>query len=80
MRMISLKLPEGIASQLEEESRGRSVSKSRLVRDALEEYLSRRAAPKRRTVLEAAGDLIGCIKEGPEDLATNPDHMRGFGK
>lgn len=80
MRMISLKLPEGIACQLEEEARGRNVSKSRLVRDAVAEYLNRHAPAKKRTALEAAGDLVGCIKDAPEDLSTNPAHMRGFGR
>lgn len=23
--------------------------------------------------------LVGCIKDGPDDLATNPKHMEGFG-
>lgn len=23
--------------------------------------------------------VIGCMKDGPADLATNPDHMEGFG-
>ncbi len=29
-------------------------------------------------VLSRAG-LIGCLKGGPTDLATNPAHMEGFG-
>ena len=80
MRTISLKLPDGVASRLEEESRGRNVSKSRLIRDALAEYLARQLSPKKRTALEAAGDLAGCIKDGPDDLSTNPAHMHGFGR
>jgi predicted DNA-binding antitoxin AbrB/MazE fold protein len=30
-------------------------------------------------LLDEAG-LIGCIKDGPADLSTNPKHMEGFGK
>jgi predicted DNA-binding antitoxin AbrB/MazE fold protein len=30
-------------------------------------------------LLDEAG-LIGCIKDGPTDLSTNPKHMEGFGK
>lgn len=31
------------------------------------------------SALEAAGDLIGCV-EGPEDLSTNPEYLKGFGE
>ncbi|TWT73845.1 hypothetical protein Pla123a_37390 [Posidoniimonas polymericola] len=24
--------------------------------------------------------LVGCIKDGPNDLSTNPKHMEGFGR
>ena len=30
------------------------------------------------SALEAAGNLVGCV-EGPEDLSTNPEYMKGFG-
>jgi hypothetical protein len=30
--------------------------------------------------LEQAGDLVGCFKGGPRDLASNPKHMAGLGK
>ena len=30
-------------------------------------------------VLNEAG-LIGCVKDAPEDLSTNPKYMEGFGK
>ena len=30
-------------------------------------------------VLDEAG-LIGCIKDAPSDLSTNPKYMEGFGK
>jgi hypothetical protein len=29
--------------------------------------------------LSLAGDLAGCV-EGPADLSSNPEHLRGFGK
>lgn len=31
------------------------------------------------SVLEAAGDLIGCLEGGPLDLSTNQKYMEGFG-
>lgn len=34
--------------------------------------------PAEPSFLSLAGDLAGCL-EGPEDLSTNPEHLRGFG-
>jgi hypothetical protein len=31
------------------------------------------------SALESAGELIGCV-EGPEDLSTNPEYLKGFGE
>lgn len=28
----------------------------------------------------ASRGIIGCMKDGPSDLATNPSHMEGFGQ
>ncbi|MEO0539206.1 MAG: hypothetical protein AAF215_35815 [Cyanobacteria bacterium P01_A01_bin.123] len=28
---------------------------------------------------ELAGDLAGCVDDGPLDLSTNPSYMKGFG-
>ena len=28
---------------------------------------------------ELAGDLVGCLNDGPSDLSTNPRYMEGFG-
>jgi hypothetical protein len=32
------------------------------------------------SVLEAAGDLIGCLEGGVPDLSTNNKYMEGFGE
>jgi hypothetical protein len=32
------------------------------------------------SALEAAGDLVGCVKGGPPDLSTNKRYMEGFGE
>lgn len=32
------------------------------------------------SALELAGDLVGCLDDGPGDLATNPKHFEGFGQ
>ena len=32
------------------------------------------------SALEAAGDLVGCVKGRPQDLSTNKQYMEGFGE
>jgi hypothetical protein len=80
MTTISLKLPEPLLARLEEESRVRRTTKSRLVRECLEKGLE---TPSRRadaSCYELARDLAGSLKGLPRDLATNPQYWEGFGQ
>jgi hypothetical protein len=80
MTTITCKVPEKLAAQLDALARSERRSKSSLVREALEE----RVKAKRRRGSAAAFDLVkhlcGSLKGGPSDLATNPEHMKGFGE
>lgn len=80
MRTISLKLPEHLLRELDNEAKARRVTKSRLIRESLEQTLHKR--PQRRFVscYDLAADLIGSVEGLPEDLATNPKYMEGFGE
>jgi len=78
MKTLSLKLPDSLESQVASSARRRGVSKSALVREALEEYLANGRGRTRKSVLDLVGDLRGCV-EGPRDLSTNPRHMKGYG-
>jgi predicted DNA-binding antitoxin AbrB/MazE fold protein len=42
------------------------------------EYSQERTGPTLFDVLDGAG-LIGCIKDAPPDLSSNPNHLQGFG-
>ena len=53
------------------------LSESEIVRHGL--HLFARET-ERRTALDLAGTSVGCVKGGPSDLSTNPDHMDGFGE
>ncbi len=48
------------------------------------EFLGLKASKKLQgdsvSVLEAAGDLVGCLEGGAPDLSTNNKHMEGFGE
>jgi predicted transcriptional regulator len=77
MRTVSFKLPTKLDRALDDLARRRRASRSAVVREALEALT--KTKDKRRSVTEAAGDLVGRF-EGPGDLSTNPKHMADFGK
>jgi hypothetical protein len=79
MKNVSLKLPDDLNARLEQVSKQRGAAKSDVIRDALEAYFADRTNGARVSCLDLARDLVGCLN-GPPDLATNPKHMRGFGK
>lgn len=82
MNTLTLKIPEALEAQLAAASAAEHVSKSALVRRALESYLAQREAKKNSapSALERVGDLVGCFDGGPDDLATNPAHLADFGR
>ncbi|MGA3170016.1 MAG: ribbon-helix-helix domain-containing protein [Chthoniobacteraceae bacterium] len=80
MTTITCKVPEKLAAQLDSVARAERRSKSAVVREALEGRLK----AKRRRAVVSGYDLVkhlcGSLKGGPNDLATNPAHMKGFGE
>ena len=79
MNTISLKVPETLAIKLENTARQRGISKSALIRDALETYLQTDKAEHPESALSRAADLVGVLS-GPEDLSVNKDYLRDFGR
>jgi len=81
MKTLTVRLPEPLVADIEEESRGRKISKSDVVRERLECAPSTR---RRRTApLNAIADLIGSVDGLPADLSTRTkDYLRstGYGK
>ena len=80
MRTISLKLPDSLLAQLEHEAKARRVTKSSLVRESLERALSKKSPGAAATCYDVARDLAGSVRGLPEDLAVNPEYMKGFGQ
>ncbi len=74
MRTTSLKLPEALDQRLEALARARHVSRSVILREALEAY----TASSGQSVTRTAGDLVGAL-DGPSDLSTAPEHLEGYG-
>ena len=79
MNTISLKVPEPLAIRLKDAARRKGVSKSVLIRDALEAYLQTDGAEHAESALSQVADLVGVLS-GPEDLSVNKDYLRNFGR
>lgn len=75
---VSFKMPARLAAQVRAAARERGLSKSALIREAIEVYLAG-DAPSVPSALDMAAGLVGAW-EGPPDLSTNPKYMEGFGE
>jgi Arc/MetJ-type ribon-helix-helix transcriptional regulator len=80
MRTISLRLPDDLLANLDNEVRKRRVTKSALVRESLEKALHQTPASRAVSCYDLARDLAGSIKGLPKDLANDPKYMQGFGE
>jgi metal-responsive CopG/Arc/MetJ family transcriptional regulator len=79
MTVVTCKLPEKLGAQLEGLARQRRVSKSDIVRQALEHHLNQPRNRKQVRALDLVKRLKGSIKGGPKDLATNRKYLEDFG-
>ena len=58
----------------------RLVSKSKIVREALESSLAERKVSRELSAFDLVKDLCGIVKDGAADMSTNPKYMKNFGK
>ena len=81
MVTLTIKISSTMEQELLKASDQAHLSKSELVRRALEAYIGQRktTAPF-VSALDQAGDLVGCFSGGPSDLSSNPRHLDGFGR
>jgi len=80
MKTLTLKLPASLDARLASASRQHKVSKSAIVREALQSHLSRREAADQHSFAVLAADYCGCLDGGPSDLSSNKLRLKGFGK
>jgi predicted transcriptional regulator len=73
---MSIKLPKTLSSKVARLAKRRNVSRTDVVRDALEAYTAQEGV----SPAGAAADLRGCLKGLPRDLSTNPKHLKGYGE
>lgn len=79
MKAISIKLPDPLFHDLAQRAKSSASSQSEIIRSALTAYLQRDAQPQKASCAERASRWIGMM-DGPPDLSTNPEHLRGFGE
>ena len=79
-RRISVRVPGGMVRRLKERSRATGTGESEVVRQALEEHLSKNERKHTAYDLFLEAGLIGCARGLPKDLATNKRYFKGFGK
>jgi len=80
IRTISLRLPEHLMTELAKEAKVRRITKSRLIRESLEQALHKRRPRRDVSAYDLARDVIGSLKGLHEDLAVDPKYMEGFGE
>ncbi len=71
MNGLSVKLPDELHALLSREARRRNVSRSSLVRELIANALSDRGGASPPSCADLAGDLVGVVRSGRSDLATN---------
>jgi len=76
MTTVSLKLPEALLREIEQEAATRGVPKSAVIRDSLERTLRKgRKVKKKVSCLDLVRDLAGHF-DGPPDLSTNRRYLK----
>jgi Arc/MetJ-type ribon-helix-helix transcriptional regulator len=80
MKVLSVKVPEALDRKIMAAVKRRRMQKSVVVREALERYLDETHEARSGSFLDLAGDLIGCVKDAPADLSSNPKHLDGYGR
>ncbi len=78
MKTISLKLPDDVAARLDARAKAMGKSKSALTCEALAKYLDGQGGSE-VSCLDLVRDLVGRAK-GSGDLASNKEHLRGYGR
>jgi hypothetical protein len=78
MTTVTCKIPEPLDAALEEYARRRRLSKSAVIRQALELRLAKSGARRAPVAFTLVKRLCGSL-HGPPDLSTNAAHMEGFG-
>jgi hypothetical protein len=81
MTTLTVKIPEALERSIAIAARRERVTKSELVRRALAKYVAQTGEDRAfQSAMDLAGDLIGSVRGGAVDLATNAKYMDDYGK
>ena len=80
MTTITCKIEESLDAELEAVVRKQGISKSEFVRQALEDRLQEHKQSASLSAYDVMKEACGIVKQGPLYLATNPQHLRNFGR
>ena len=78
MKTLVIRIPDELETQLEVLASRRGETKSAIARDVLSKGVRRRSDDL--SVFDLMRDQIGIIETGVGDLASNPNHLEGFGR
>lgn len=78
MATITCKIPDRLDAELEAVARRERVSKSEIVRSALEMRLKRTGKAATPSAFDLVRPLSGSLR-GPSDLSTNPKYLERLG-
>lgn len=76
MPIFTIRLSRRESARIARLAKERKVTRSKLVRDALAAI----GDSGKQTAADGWRDTQGIIKSGLTDLATNPKHLKGFGR
>jgi hypothetical protein len=79
VKSLTVRIADALDRRLVAEARKLGVSKSQMVREALEVYLEMSATRIGLSMYDLTRDLAGAF-EGPPDLSTNPKYLEGYGR
>jgi 7-cyano-7-deazaguanine synthase in queuosine biosynthesis len=77
MKTITFKADNHLGDWLEKEAKSLRVSKSQIVRDAVE---TRMKLFEGKSCYDLSKDLCGSLRSGVSDLSTNKKYLKNFGK
>jgi metal-responsive CopG/Arc/MetJ family transcriptional regulator len=78
MTTITCKIPEKLDARLAAMAREQRVTKSAVVRQALEDRVKRQKTPNAPRAFDLIKRVIGTVK-GPRDLSSNPKYLEDLG-
>jgi predicted transcriptional regulator len=78
MHTLTLKVPELLHTRLNRYAKQKGLSKSEIVRLALQNYFSQEAGVRGASIYDLAQDLAGSV-EAPADLSANKANLEGYG-